>query len=97
MQAFRDVEAYVLSSEEMVREALLQPFNAFVAFSPLVKDHVNDLVVFADVFCGHGHELVDDLGEEHDIAPGVLSDPHYQFYNCFFVLQRQSVGLFDAS
>ena len=55
----------------MFWEALLYTIQPLVTFSPLVKNNIYDFVIFADVFCGFGHEGVDGFAEKADVSLGV--------------------------
>ena len=52
-----------------------------------MKNHIDDFVVLADVLGWDGHKLIDHLGEELDIAVGVISYPAYKLSGAVFVLK----------
>ena len=51
-----------------------------------MKNHIDDFVVLADVLGWDGHKLIDHLGEELDIAVGVISYPAYKLSGTVFML-----------
>ena len=52
-----------------------------------MENNVNDLILFTDVFCRLGHELVDDLAEEINISSCVIPDTRYEVRDHAFVLR----------
>ena len=70
----------------MIRDELLSSFSVIVMFSSLVKNDVDDVVVFADILSGQGHDAVDDFAEERDIAASVSTDPRDKFGHRTFML-----------
>jgi hypothetical protein len=51
-----------------------------------VQNHINDLVVFTDVFGGEWEKLVDDFREEENIAARVAANTSYKFGERILVL-----------
>jgi hypothetical protein len=52
---------------------------------------INNLILLTDVLRGYGHEFIDDLVEQFDIAAGVVSYARYQLAYGLFVLFKQSI------
>ena len=45
-------------TKEMVRKMILSGLQGIIAFAPLVKNHVDNLILVADIFCRIRHKLV---------------------------------------
>lgn len=58
----------------MVGKAILDPFSLLVAFTPLMEDNIDNLVMITYVLGWSWHELVNGFAEQMGIAPGIISD-----------------------
>lgn len=70
----------------MVGESFLHRFHVIVTLSPLVQNHVNDFVVFADILRRCRHELVNDLAEKIHVASRIISYSINKVHHRFLVL-----------
>ena len=77
----------------MIGNKLLSSFNFPVMLSPLVKNDVDNVVVFADILGWRGHDAVDDFAEERDIAAGVPTDPRDELGYRTFMLKKGLVKI----
>lgn len=68
-----------LSSKEMIRKTILARLQAIVAFASLVKNHVDNFVLVADVFCGIRHEFVYNFAEKGNISTSIFAYSRYEF------------------
>lgn len=59
----------------MFWEALLHAIQSLITLSSLVEDNIYYFVIFADIFCRDGHELVDHFAEEVNISSSIVSYP----------------------
>ena len=51
-----------------------------------MHNDVDDLILLADILCGDGHKLIDDLVKQFSVAAGVISYPRYQLAHSLLVL-----------
>jgi hypothetical protein len=72
----------------MTREAFLQWIHLVIPFTSLMQDHIDDLVVFADIFGGCRHDLIHDLAEQEGITTRVVPYSGNQLCDCLFVLKE---------
>ena len=77
----------------MIGNKLLSSFNFPVMLSPLVKNDVDDVVVFTDIFGWRGHDAVDNFAEERDIAASVPTDPRDELGHSTFMLKKGLVKI----
>ena len=76
----------LLSSEQVYWKSILTTLHLLISLAPLVHNDVDDLILLADILSGDGHELIDDLVEQLDVAAGIISYPRYQLAHSLFVL-----------
>ena len=75
-----------LASEQMGRKGCLVVLELSVPFTSLVKNDIDDFVVFADILRGNRHDRVNDFGEELDIAMGIILNTRNEMCSRIFVL-----------
>jgi hypothetical protein len=63
LQGMRQVCRHVLSPQEVLREPILRTLNLFISFTPLVQNHVYNLIVLADVLGRGRHKIIHDFAE----------------------------------
>ena len=61
-----------------------------ISFTSLMQDHINNFVVFADIFGGCGHDFINHLTEQKGIAARVVSYSGNKLCDCLFMLKKKS-------
>lgn len=51
-----------------------------------MHNDVNDLILFADILSGYGHERIDGLVKQFGVATGIVPYPRYKLAHSLFVL-----------
>lgn len=70
----------------MIWKAILGALNPVIPLASLVKNNVDDFVVFADILRWDWHEFVDHLAEQRYIALCIAPYPCDQFSYGLFLL-----------
>ncbi len=81
----------------MIGDKLLPSFSVIVMFSSLMKNDVDDVVVFADISGRRGHDAVDDFAEERHITASVLTDPRDKLGHRTFMLNNGLIKIHERA
>lgn len=61
-----------------------------------MQDHVNDLIIFADILGRLGQKLVHNFTKQTDISTRVVAYTSREFRNGIFMLTNSENGIEDA-
>jgi len=61
---YQSIGTNSLSPQKMSREPFLQWIHLVIPFTPLMQDHINNLVMLAYILCRGRDDIIHDFAEE---------------------------------
>jgi hypothetical protein len=79
-----------LSPQKMGRESFLQRIHLVIPLASLVQNHIDNLIVLADILGRRGHDFVHDITKEETVTSRIISYTRDKFSDCLLVLKEMS-------